>query len=61
MKSSISYFSEDPRKFTQIADLLIFGIGSQQSVIDKNEKYNEISHYQAINIELSHGAGVTIS
>ncbi len=32
-KSSISYFSEDPRKFTQIADLLIFGIGSPQSAV----------------------------
>ena len=32
-KSSISYFSEDPRKFTQFASwrMLIFGIGSLQS------------------------------
>ena len=35
--------------------------GFRNLSVYKNAKYNEINNYQAINIELSHAAGVTIS
>jgi|GEM_PF-6157697 len=35
--------------------------GFRNLTVYKNAKYNKISHYQAINIELRHAASVTIS
>jgi hypothetical protein len=44
-ESPISYFSEDPRKFTQIADLLIFGIGKRQlAKMQINIKFQSFKH-----------------